>query len=153
MATKFIPNKHPFQLLFNGNLNLRSLVLTLSDISLNDDVLFELYGLFCLFVFSMTKMKKIKCICICHFLWHNYRYKLYTKWTAVVNFISFVDVIIHRESMEFEKETRLSMWDTLPDDIILHIFSFLSPFSVVRMSETCRYSSVFQEFFHLTYWM
>lgn len=40
--------------------------------------------------------------------------------------------------MEFEKETGLSMWDTLPDDIILHIFSFLSPFSVVRMSETCR---------------
>lgn len=60
-----------------------------------------------------------------------------------MNFISFVDVVIHRESMEFEKETGLSMWDTLPDDIILHVFSFLSPFSVVRMSETCRYSCFF----------
>lgn len=78
--------------------------------------------------------------CIIHHMIDDINYK---KWTAVMNFISFVDVVIHRESMEFEKETGLSMWDTLPDDIILHVFSFLSPFSVVRMSETCRYSCLF----------
>lgn len=82
-------------------------------------------------------------ICIIHHMFDDINYK---KWTAVMNFISFVDVVIHRESMEFEKETGLSMWDTLPDDIILHVFSFLSPFSVVRMSETCRYSCLV--FFH-----
>jgi hypothetical protein len=46
------------------------------------------------------------------------------------------------EKMEVEEEITLSVWDTLPDDVVLHILSFLPPFSVVKMSETCRYLTV-----------
>lgn len=55
-----------------------------------------------------------------------------------MNFIFFVDVVIYRESMEFEKEIGLLMWDTFLDDIILYVFLFLLLFSVVRMLEICR---------------
>lgn len=60
-----------------------------------------------------------------------------------MNFIFFVDVVIYRESMEFEKEIGLLMWDTFLDDIILYVFLFLLLFSVVRMLEICRYSCFF----------
>lgn len=60
-----------------------------------------------------------------------------------MNFIFFVDVVIYRESMEFEKEIGLLMWDTFLDDIILYVFLFLLLFSVVRMLEICRYSCLF----------
>ncbi|XP_061169605.1 F-box/WD repeat-containing protein 5-like [Saccostrea echinata] len=60
--------------------------------------------------------------------------------------------------MEVEEETTL--WDLLPDDVILHILSFMTPFSVVRMSGTCRrmneiafdeqlWKALFHQYYHI----
>lgn len=57
-GNKIDTKQTPFSVIVYWKSEQRSLVLALSDISFNDYVLFELYGLFCSFMFSMIKMTK-----------------------------------------------------------------------------------------------